>query len=188
MPKPSILIDTNALTHLASVSSDLNGKSVDKWLWGIFNIHTCTAVRDEFRVGIANAPLPNLKAMAIVVSGRITGTKTELRAFRTCATPQLWNRAGCIRGTMPSPCPRGRGERHLLCAAAELACHGTIGKFIVVTDDNTALRKFIRPVLKDHPLAEVWSTLDLLLFMYLTRKEVTAGFAKDAVRDIAGAS
>lgn len=59
---------------------------------------------------------------------------------------------------------------------------------MIVTDDNTAVRKFIRPILKDHPIAEVWTTLDLLLFLYLTRKEVSQTFVKEAIRDIGGAS
>lgn len=60
----------------------------------------------------------------------------------------------------------------------QLVCGESKGRFIVVTDDNPALRKFIRPLLFDHPLAEVWTTLDLLIYLYLTRKEVTASSRK----------
>ena len=186
MAKPSILIDTNALSHLSQVSIDLNGKSVDKWLWNIFNLHTCVAVRDEFKEGASKASA-SYKAInrRLKENGKNqNGVKTVPRLRHTRNLEAQWLAPKYYAKTLDD---EDKGERHLLCAAAELAYSGSVGKFIVVTDDNTALRKFIRPVMKDHLLAEVWTTLDRLVFLYLTRKEVTSRFAKDAIRDIGGA-
>lgn len=187
MGKQSLLIDTNALSHLSQVSIELNGRTVDKWLWALFNLHTCKAIRDEFHVGSNKA-----SASYRAINKRLRGNEKNQNEVQTI--PRL-RHTDALESKWLSPRyytkalgATDRGERHLICAAAELASKRTIGRFAIVTDDNTAVRTFIRPILKDHPIAEVWSTLDLLLFLYLTRKEVSKAFVKEAIRDIGGAS
>lgn len=187
MHKTSILIDTNALSHLARISVDLDGVGTVGWLWREFNVHTCETVYNEFTNGVSRGPAGAKAIARKLFRNERNSNGVECRpALRyTQVLESRWLHPKYYSAALDDA---DRGERHLVCAAAEIASRKMIGKFVVVTDDHSALRKFVKAAMKEHPFAEVWNSLDLVLYMYLTCNSVTEGFAKEAVRDIGGLS
>jgi len=171
------MIDSNALSHIAYISSGLNKEMPHKWLWKLFNVYTCKSVKEEFLTHINKAPV-NSRAIGKVLKNNKT---TIFNARHTNVLESKWLHNHYYKKSLTGV---DLGERHLICVSAEMVYCAVKSKMVIVTDDQTAVKGFIAAVLSDNKFADVWSTLDLITYMFYSFKEVSEDFAKDAIRDI----
>ncbi|MCY1511903.1 hypothetical protein D9M68_463440 [compost metagenome] len=175
--KVDIIVDSNALSHLASISIALNKEMPHKWLWKLFNVYICKSIKDEFLTNIDKAPA-NSKAIGKVL---VKNKSAVITASHTDTLERKWLSGHYYKKTLAKS---DQGERHMVCVSAEMVYLALKGRLIIVTDDQTAVEGFITNVLNDNKFADVWTTLDLIIYMFYSFKEVSEDFAKDAVRDI----
>lgn len=178
MSKLNLLIDTSSLSHLALISVELNRQIPSVWLWKLFNIFTCNAVIDEFLDGISNRS-GNEKA----IGRKLSNKKVELRTKYTRTLEENWLHDHYYKISLSR---KDKGERHLICSAVELVYYKELSRCIIVVDDQRAVNHFMQSVKSDINFGEIWSTLDLITYMFFAFRDVTVQFARDAIRDISG--
>lgn len=78
-----------------------------------------------------------------------------------------------------------RGERHNCGVALDAVRRGEYRQVIYLTDDHNAIRKYVQPVFETFPLGCVWSSYDLVLYLFVRhQKRMTADEVKMAFRDL----
>jgi hypothetical protein len=177
--KLSILIDANALSHLSQIelSSRQNQKiKANNWLWRHFNILTSKSVMDEF----LNGPR----------KGNINLVRRKLRndpyLIPESRNLKLLENNWLSHTYLPSQ-PLGKkdeGERHLICLAIEEVKKKTYPQMVIVSDDLTARKNFMSAVNITVPFGDIWSSLDLIVYLYFTSDEVDYRNAEKAIIDI----
>ena len=111
MGKLNLIIDTNSLSHLASISVELKRQKPNIWLWKYFNVYVCEAVKDEFLKGISKAPV-NSKAIGkkLKARGNTLNTRYTIQLESTWLAETYYNKTMGIKD---------KGERHFLCSALD---------------------------------------------------------------------
>lgn len=78
-----------------------------------------------------------------------------------------------------------RGERHNCGVALDAVRCGEHRQVIYLTDDHKAIRKYVQPIFETFPLGCVWSSYDLMLYLFVRhQKRMTADEVKAAFRDL----
>lgn len=173
--KPSIFIDANALSHISSI--DLNKRKVSNWLWSYFEVKTCTAVKNEFLKNV-NKRGADSKALSRKLN---SDPNLVPRSRHLSRLEQEWLSNEYYLKTLSK---KDEGERHLVCIALEYLYKKNSSYVIIVTDDNSARNYFLKKILDDLPFGALWTSLDLILYMYFAFKDVSFEFAYNSIRDI----
>lgn len=173
--KPTIFIDANALSHISSL--ELNKRKVGIWLWHYFDVKTCTAVKNEYlkRVNSRDADSRALSRKLKKDSKLVPLTRSLSRLENDWLATKYYTK------TLTKS---DEGERHLICVALEFVCKKNASQAFVVTDDLTARNYFLDKLKADIPFGEIWSTIDLVLYMYFAFSEVSYEFTEASIRDI----
>jgi hypothetical protein len=172
--KVDIIVDTNSFTHLAQI--ELKGEKPSTWLWKYFNVKTSSVVRTEFSVGIQNAP-SNSKA----INRRLANNEYILNTTRFNVLEPGWLVQFYYKKTLATT---DLGERHLICSIAELQHYNVISRPVLVTDDLNAVDYFIKNVVNDLYFASLWTSLDLLVYLYFYSKDISFEEVVSGIRDI----
>lgn len=78
-----------------------------------------------------------------------------------------------------------RGERHNCGVALDAVRRGEHRQVIYLTDDHNAIRKYVQPIFETFPLGCVWSSYDLILYLFVRhQRRITADEVKAAFRDL----
>lgn len=170
-----ILIDSNALSHLSMV--EMGRKKAHTWLWEYFNVYTCTAVKTEFLQGVEKRGA-NAKAIGRKLKG---DKKLVPRTRKLNRLEKDWLVDNYYKKTLSKD---DKGERHLICTAIELVKKRFFSQVVLVTDDYTATKNFLSSIKNDVAFGEIWTTLDLITFMYYVFDEISYSFAENAIIDI----
>lgn len=178
--KLNIFLDANALQHLSSI--ELNtGKErkvkANKWLWDSFNVFTCKKVKDEFM------DAPDSLGENIRATKRKLTRDTKLIPSSNYVNhlEKNWLAVNFYHGPLSK---RDEGERQLICLAIENVKTKKLPQVVIVSDDLTARRNFMEDVKDNFPFGELWTSLDLVVYLYFVKKEFNFENAKDAIRDI----
>lgn len=172
--KTEIIIDCNSFSHLSAI--EINRQKPSTWLWKYFDVKTSTVIRDEFSIGIQNAPA-NSKA----IRRRLDNNDYILRPNRFTALQNNWLTNFYY---MKSLSNNDKGERHLICSIIELHYYKKMPRGILVTDDLTAIDYFLDSIKKDTYFGSLWTSLDLLIYLYFYIKEVNYDDVATGIRDI----
>ena len=186
MNKLNVFIDTSAFSHLASIDIELNRCKPHKWLWNFFNVHTCESVKNEFKKNIKNAS-QNSKSINKILNNnkRLSNNKKVIPEVKH--TKKIENKWLSKYYYNKSLSKKDEGERHLICSVAELIYHNKFNRVIVVLDDRDA-NKFIKKISDETQIAEVWTSLDLLIYLFFFYNNIPVNFVESAIRNIAGSS
>lgn len=78
-----------------------------------------------------------------------------------------------------------RGERHNCGVALDAVRGGTYRQVIYLTDDYRAIRKYVQPIFETFPLGCVWSSYDLVSYLFVRHcGRVTLEEVKAVFRDL----
>ncbi|OAD19736.1 hypothetical protein THIOM_004611 [Candidatus Thiomargarita nelsonii] len=88
---------------------------------------------------------------------------------------------------LPSPSPN-KGEIDNLAVAIDLFMMGKTG-LVFLSDDENALRGCLNELIPAFPICQVWSSLDAVLFLYLSlyknkKFQLSCETAKEAIQDL----
>lgn len=174
--KINILADTNSLIHLSEVEIEVQGNS-DRWLWNYFNVHKLKAIDEELQ--------RNIKRKGRKVFRKVTGRKYRREAEEYhCKQIDLIETKVISHYYTKSLGSDDRGERHLIGHAIAGVRTGKFGYCIVLTDDSTAVTKFIEKIKSDFIFGDIWNVFDLILYLYLTKNAVSFQSAENAIRTL----
>jgi hypothetical protein len=173
--KPDLIIDCNTLSNLSNI--EINRSKPNSWLWQYFNIHITKVIYDEFNEGSRNASA-NYKA----IKRKIDNTRSILRNPRVTQIEKRWL-LGRYYKRVPSK--EDAGEREFICLTLDLVKNKLpLKRWILVSDDDTAKKSFLNEVKDDTNFGEIWSSLDLLLFLFLAAERISYNQAFEAIRTI----
>ena len=81
---------------------------------------------------------------------------------------------------------KNRGERQNLVAALDFyfSKRGMTGGLIFLTDDKKATNGILSESLVSFPIWKVWSSLDVVIFLFLQNKHFTVDMARSAIKNI----
>jgi len=60
-----------------------------------------------------------------------------------------------------------RGERHNCGVALDAVRRGSHRQVVYLTDDHRAIRKYVQPIFETFPLGCIWSSYDLVLYLFV---------------------
>jgi hypothetical protein len=185
--KLNILIDTNSLFHLSEVDIGKRGRKPTAWLWNYCNVYICEIIKVEFERNIAKIhknSVNKTNAKATFRKIKQKGLSTKSRYI------QQIERETVGRYVPPSSLnsSEDKGERHLICEAIEMVYYSKVSNCFIVSDDYTALQKFMRQAEDDYPFGTIWNVFDLIAYLFFAKKEVTYQQAEHAVRDLVALS
>jgi hypothetical protein len=80
------------------------------------------------------------------------------------------------------------GERHNYCMGVDDVRRGRYSQCVIITDDETALRAWLKQCPEIFPIGPVWTSVDLILHLYMTNcKQITRTLAANALKDLIAA-
>lgn len=175
MPKNvNILIDANSISHITDL--EFNRENAFRILSKHFNVMTCDTVNEEFKKGI------NKRSS----SAKIAKKYFRKKANRANSKYKDYLNQKIIRLYYNKPFGQNdEGERDLVCAALELNYSGFFDRIIILSDDLTAIDYFIGSVNTDFKFGEIWSALDMIIYMYMHINEISFIETEEAIRDLA---
>jgi len=172
--KPIIFIDCNSLNHLSRI--EFNRSKTHVWLWKYFKVYTCNIVKKEFGNGITKA-----ESYKKLLNRHLSGKEKVFNPKYYQSVESNWLNFYYYKKNLSA---NDAGERQLLCTILEKICLYKFPNSIFLTDDLNAIEYFLRKSLNDIPYGNIWTSLDLILFLYLSRREISFEQASDALRDI----
>lgn len=193
--KPLCIVDTCSLIYLSEI--ELAGRSLHRWLWDEFNVTYSQSVWDEIE---RNARKMGRDARAIKRNGeRFVSGLSKITAYenalfgppfvrneqvgicRTCKRPEFQRRQ--IQVNLAAD--EDKGERHNCCVSLDIVVRGEHRQVIFLTDDRTAIRKYVSPVFEVFPLGHIWLSHDFVLYLFTRhRKRITLNEAELVLRDV----
>lgn len=175
MPKNvNILIDANSISHITDL--EFNRENAFRILSKHFNVKTCDTVNEEFKKGI------NKRSS----SGNIGKKYFRKKANRANSRYKDYLNQKVLSLYYKKPFGHNdEGERDLVCTALELNYSGLYDRVIILSDDLTAIDYFISSVNNDYKFGEIWSALDMIIYMYMHINEISLLETEEAIRDLA---
>ena len=189
------IVDTCSLIYLSEI--ELANKSLHRWLW------------DEFDVTYSRAAWNEIQNQMGKMGQSERGFKREwsqhiwrLSTMPTCESalfaPPFFRE---IETRMCGQCKRpfwksqpfepdldreeDRGERHNCCVALDAILTKHCQQIIFLTDDDRAIRDYVAPVFDVFPLGSIWSSHDLVLYLFMRhRRHIPQKAAKNAIQDV----
>lgn len=185
--KINILIDTNSLFHLSEVDIGKRGKKPTAWLWNYCNVYICEIIRAEFERNIAkihknSANRTNAKATLRKMKSKGLSTKSKYTLQIEKNTVGRYLNPSSLNNS------EDKGERHLICEAIEMVYYSKVSNCFIVSDDYTALQKFMKQAEDDYPFGTIWNVFDFIIYLFFTKKEITYSQTERAVRDLVALS
>jgi len=189
--KLNILIDTNSLFHLSEVDikeapKGKRSKKPASWLWDYCNVYICKTIRKEYERNlnkiVKNSDRTNAKETFRKLKER--GKKTSTK-FTTQIEKKIMSAYMPEEKLSDSD---DQGERHLVCEAIEMVYFNKLPNCVIVSDDYSALTKFMANAEADYPFGRIWNVLDFVVYLYFVRREVTHSQAQIAIRDLVALS
>lgn len=181
--KLNILIDTNSLFHLSEVdiTSSKSRKPVS-WLWDYCNVYICSTIKTEYIRNLNKIDKHSDRTIAkeTLRKMRDKGLKTSTRytvPIEQKVIAQYFNKEKLLESD-------DQGERHLISEAIEMVYLNKFATCIIVSDDYSAMTKFMSKAQSDYPFGNVWNVFDFLVYLYFVRREVTHSQAQSAIRDL----
>jgi hypothetical protein len=172
--KINLLIDTNALNHLSKL--EFNQKKLIKLVLEYFNVYICQVVFEEFCNGIDKASQDNKATRNLLKKNE------RIILHPTKITPEIEETLSRLKyyGSLSE---KDRGERVMVSTAIEMVYQDKLSQSILLTDDQTAIDKFLDTLNKDFHFGNIWETLDLISFLYFKLK-INYDEAEEAIRDL----
>ena len=176
--KINLLVDTDSFSHLSMI--EFNKKTLFKLVFDYFNIYTCDTVFSEFGDGIRKGTPENRKTYRLL-------TKKERDVVLKSKNidkieEQLFNLK-----YFKSRSKKGKGERFLVSTAIEQVYLNKFSQCILLTDDQRAIDNFLDKINEDFQFGKIWTTLDLVMFLYFKVK-INYDEASDVVRNLAAST
>ena len=175
MMKFTCFIDASSYVNLTQDDYYINGKSLLLLLSEKVNIRFCNEVNREISRH-SNSIMPSVdKRMSKVY---------KLKGYKRINTYKEYENR--LYDSVSNSGDKNRGERHNLAASLDfhLSKKGMTGGLIFLTDDKKALNGLLQEVLNSFPVWKIWSSLDVILFLYLENKHFTIDMAQSAIKDI----
>jgi len=189
------VVDTCSLIYLSEI--ELANKSLHHWLWDEFDVAYSQAVWDEIqnhmgKMGYSERgfkrkwsrctwPLSTMSTCESALFAPPFSREIETGRCRQCKRP-FWK-------SQPFEPDLGgekdRGERHNCCVALDAILTNRYQQIIFLTDDDRAIRDYIAPVFDVFPLGSIWSSRDLVIYLFTRhRKRIPQDAAKNAIQDV----
>lgn len=193
--KPLCIVDTCSLIYLSEIT--VANRSLHRWLWDEFKVVYSAAVWDETQHHLASMGrdrkrikrvgeksvwlLSTIVACERALFGQPFEREEETGFCRQCRRPFFERRPfDPDLGT-----EKDRGERHNCCVALDAILTKDYQQIIFLTDDYLAVRDYVAPVFKVFPLGSIWSSHDLVVYLFMRhRKHIPQDAAKNAIRDV----
>lgn len=188
--KLNVLIDTNSLFHLSEVDikESISGKKNKKpasWLWDFCNVYVCKTIKEEYKRNLNKIDRNSNRTIARETLRKMNyGLKTSVK-FTSQIEQNIIGRYLPEESLFNS---NDRGERHLICEAIEMVYFNKFANCIIVSDDYSALTKFMSKAEEDYPFGRIWNVLDFIVYLYFVRREITHSQALIAIRDLVALS
>ena len=192
---PLCIVDTCSLIYLSEI--ELGKKSLHSWLWDEFAVVYSQAVWEEIqrrwkqmgqdarilrRRGSPSVwSLPTMPTCESALFAHPFFRMVETRKCKWCKRPSL------ERQIFEPDLDReeDRGERHNCCVALDVILNQDYGQIIFLTDDYQAIRDYVAPVLDTFPLGSIWSSHDLVVYLFMKhRRHIPQEAAKNAIQDV----
>lgn len=188
--KLNLLIDTNSLVHLSKIELG-NKLSGDDWVFEYFNVFQIEQIITEYDRNIKKQALFNRKNPD---RKKHSFKKQHLRNFKNHSQEikireiELLERNIVAHYYKKALGQDDRGERHLIAGAIGAVYLKKINYCIVLTDDFSAMKKFIGAMKEDFKFGDIWNVFDVILYLFLTRKNLPVDAAKNAIRTLCALS
>ena len=176
--KPVCIADTSSLINLSDVQ--LARRSLHKWLWDEFEVRFSKAVLEEIgrhkkdmgRDGSRRQwekhvwSYNTIRTCERTLFSSLT-RRVEVGRCRRC-NQRIW-REQRFKPDLDNP--QDRGERHNCCVSLNIVRDGNFRRQVIyMTDDQRAIRDYVRPVFDVFPLGTIWSSLDFVLYVFVRHR------------------
>ncbi len=175
--KPVCIVDTSSLINLSDVQ--LAHRSLHSWLWDEFEVRFSKAVLDEIRRHQRDMGRNRRRDWERYVYRYDTINTCERVLFssltrlveagrcRRC-NQAIW-REQSFEPDLDSP--QDKGERHNCCVSLNIVRDGNFRRQVIyLTDDQRAVRDYVKPVFDVFPLGTIWSSLDFVLYIFVRHR------------------
>lgn len=176
--KINLLIDNNSLSHLSSI--EIKRQRLIKLVLRYFNVYTCEVIVEEFGDGIDKA---NQKNKATYSFFKKNQKYILLKSRNTEVIEKTLRELEYIK----THSKKDKGERYLVSLALENVYFDKFSQCILLTDDQTAVDKFLNSINNDFQFGRIWSMFDLVCFLFFNLR-INFENAKDAIRDLVALS
>lgn len=173
--KPVCVIDTCSLINLSNVQ--LAHRSLHRWLWTEFEVRFSEAVLKEIRnhkkdMGRDGSrrkwenyvwPYNTIPTCEKMLFSSLT-RRVEVGKC-PCCHQAIWRDQ---RFEPDLDNPQDRGERHNCCISLSIVRDGNFRRQVIyMTDDQRAIRDYVRSVFDVFPFGTIWSSLDFVLYIFV---------------------
>jgi len=175
--KPVCIVDTCSLINLSDVQ--LARRSLHRWLWDEFEVRFSEAVLDEIRRHQRDMGRNRRRDWGKYVYKYNTINTRERMLFSSLT--RLVEAGRCHRCNQTIwqeqsfepdlDNPQDKGERHNCCVSLHIVRNGNFRRQVIyLTDDQRAVRDYVRPVFDVFPLGTIWSSLDFVLYIFVRHR------------------
>lgn len=193
--KALCVVDTSALIHISGIK--VADRSLIRWLQSEFEVKYSPAVWGEIQHHLKHFEEPDRKLLnrtkerfiyrdsldtcERILFGSPFYRQIQVGTCRQCRQPIYRDEQF---DPLQSP-EADRGERHNCCIALYLVKTGQSSQVIFLTDDFKSLPKYIKPVFETFPLGTIWSSFDLVLYLFIKhRNRIPFQEAEDTLRNL----
>jgi hypothetical protein len=176
--KINLLIDTNSLSHISGI--EIKRQKLIKLVLGYFNVYTCKVIVEEFGDGIDKANQKNKATYSLL-------KKTQKHILPESRNTRVIEKTLKYLGYIKTLSKEDKGERCLVSMALENVYFNKFSQCILLTDDQTAVDKFLNSINNDFQFGRIWSVFDLIFFLFFNLR-INFENARDAIRDLVASS
>jgi len=172
--KLNLIIDTNSLNHLSTL--EFNQRKLIKLVLEYFNVYICQVVFKEFCNGIGKANQENKTTRNLLKKNDriiLYPTKITSKIEETLFKLEYYG----------SRSEKDKGERFMVSTAIEMVYQDKFSQSILLTEDQSAIDKFLKTLNNDFHFGNIWKTLDLISFLYFKLK-INDDEAEAAIRNL----
>lgn len=172
----NVFIDTSSISHLSDLS--FRDKNYFELISESFCLKTSNFIKNEFTTNLENRPK----------SSRVSGKILERWEITANVDKELIDEVignFFIPEYLGQPPKKNKGEIDLTAVAMHQIFFRKKDRIILLIDDRAARNNFVKDINNTFYIGEVWNSIDIVIFMYLTSiGNLTYEVVKDAIRDI----
>lgn len=189
------IVDTSSLIYLSEI--ELANKPLHRWLWDEFKVIYSETVWIEIQRHLGDMgqdakilrkkgsqclwPLPVMLTYEKTIFASFY-RQIEVGKCAKCKRPFFEDRL--FEPNLDQQ--EDQGERHNCCIALNAVLTSQqYGQVVFLTDDHRAIRDYVAPLFRDFPLGSIWTSQDLVLYLFMKRRRrIPPDAAQNALRDI----
>lgn len=189
------IVDACSLIYMMDI--ELAGRSLLRWLWDEFDVSYSECVWGEVEYYLKRTGRPTrdvkadgnkyaykpagISACENALFGRPYNRRLQLGRCRHCGVAGEKLDVSFLPDITTT---EDRGERHNCCVSLLIAlARPTL--IVFITDDIKGRRDFARPMFETFPLGTIWTSHDLVLYLFMRhRKRILPQTAEAAIRDL----